>query len=123
MRRDIETRKGNNMIDETLQELIAFVKDASPMLWEAASQRVRVVIIADLSFAILLFAVSYAIYRRIVKMREVWEGDSYGGEKFALFIASIVCLTSIGLFNLYSGLMWAFSPQYATLHFLTELIK
>ncbi|MES3018040.1 MAG: hypothetical protein V4721_09685, partial [Bacteroidota bacterium] len=113
-------------MDEALRELINAIKDMSPAVWEAALVRVQVQAWLNFGLAGVFLLVSgglvycsYICHRRIDKNSNDNEGPVTGMMIFGI-LAIIAFIPIIG--NLYYGLLYFFSPDWAAIQLILEQV-
>ena len=116
-------------MDKALQELINAIKDLSPAVWEAALIRVQVKAWLDLGLVgVFLLIAGLLLYGSYHCFRQIKKGDPNGdneGWKVGMFIQGILAILSfvpiIG--NLYYGLLYLLSPDWAAIQLILEQVK
>ena len=115
-------------MDEALRELINAIKDLSPAVWEAALVRVQVQAWLDFGLAglflvtgLFLAWTSYWGYKHTN-----WESDGedsfLAGLTFVCGILAAFCIIPI-IGNLYYGLLYLFSPDWAAIQLILEQVR
>ena len=113
-------------MDEALRELINAIKDLSPAVWEAALVQVRVQ--AWLNFGLAgvfilisgLFVYCSRILYRIAKAHTD-EEDWGAGATILIVLAILFFIPIVG--NLYYGLLYLLSPDWAAIQLILEQVR
>mgnify|MGYP001590476093 CR=1 FL=1 len=112
-------------MDDALRELINVIKDMSPAVWEAALVRVQVNAWLDLGLAgLFLLGVGLSAYGSYQCHKMIKDDNDEGliAGMFALCaLAAIALIPAIG--NLYYGLLYLFSPEWAAIQLILEQVK
>ncbi len=109
-------------MDEALRELINAIKDLSPAIWEAALVQVRVQAWLNFGLAgvLLLVAIGLA-YCAWLLFKTVEQGDTEGLIILCITIAILLLIPTI--VNLYYGLLYLLSPDWAAIQLILEQVK
>ena len=113
-------------MNEALRELINAIKDLSPAVWEAALVQVRVQAWLNFGLAGVFLLVSgllvycSRILCRISKAHTDEEEWGTGAIILAIF-AVLIFIPIIG--NLYYGLLYLLSPDWAAIQLILEQVK
>jgi len=113
-------------MDSALQELIEFVKSASPVIWQALYKQVYVEALSFLIWAIGLAFVAIMLVRfakfansKKVQEEEYGKYTDWGVVSYASYVsASIVGLIAFAL--LVSAIKWASNPEFYAIRFILE---
>ncbi len=113
-------------MDEALRELINAIKDLSPAVWEAALVQVRVQ--AWLSFGLVgvfLLVAGLLVYCSRILFRRAenyTDEDEWGAGAILLIVLAALCFVPI-IGNLYYGLLYLLSPDWAAIQLILEQVK
>jgi hypothetical protein len=67
-------------MNEALQQLIDFVKSASPTVWGVLVKQVYVYAVADILWALMLIAVAFLLYRLAMANKPQYDRDEKNGK-------------------------------------------
>ena len=114
-------------MDEALRELINAIKDLSPAVWEAALVRVQVKAWLDFGLAGLflvagLFLAWFAHHCYKSATQEDIEDDPIIFLAIVCGVLAAICIAPI-IGNLYYGLLYLFSPDWAAIQLILEQVK
>ena len=107
-------------MEESIKEIVEFIKNASPQVWAAAMRQVNIGIVQNL-LGLLCAAFLYFAGKRISAKAVLHEDDDFlwhigGCVVFAIAIIVVSCC----IFNL---VKLVGNPEYAAIEYLTELFK
>jgi len=77
------------MLETALQELIEFLENASPMVWEVLLKQVYIDAVANIAWAIMLVVVCILLIKLIKYSHEKMEEDSYSSWEMGLWLGYI----------------------------------
>jgi lipoprotein signal peptidase len=110
-------------MDKVLQELIEFMKSASPVIWQALYKQVYIEAAASFLWAIGL-AVLAVVFVRVAKwaMAKKEEDDGYSDWEIVYgFCYILSCATGIVAFSLLvSAIKWIANPEFYAIRFILQ---
>ncbi len=114
------------MIDDVLSKLIAFLENASPMVWQTLLRQVRADAIAGLFWAGFLLGVSFGLWRltryALAMARDRNEDTGWMlGAMFGFMGVVISALASVG--NLVTAFKYLYNPEFYAIQYIISQIK
>lgn len=108
-------------MEEMIVELIEFLKNASPVIWESFVRQARIEGVSYIVWSLILFAVVFFGYR---VGRDLFESDEEIDMWFR-FGSFAVCVGSgfLGIYYLIEGLMWLSNPEFYAIRYMIEKLS
>jgi putative Mn2+ efflux pump MntP len=112
-------------MDTLLQELIEFVKNASPTLWAIYVKQSYVEGIGSLAFFVVLLVVGVIVVKIGLKVKKQKElEDSYDDNSFHWFLISIgITLVGASIVVFFSSIGYFINPEYQAIQLIIETLK
>lgn len=109
-------------MNEAIQELIDFIKTASPVIWETLIRQVYVEVAGKILWVVGLLVLCFFLFRFGKKFYEKYQEDSYSMFDLAyytcLFFSGASGVMAFSL--IVSAIMWAINPQFYAIRYILQ---
>ena len=110
-------------MDKVLQELIEFVKSASPVIWQALYKQVYVEALASFLWAIGLAVLAVILFRIAKWAMAKKEEEGYMSDweilyGFCYFFSGVAGVVAFGF--LVSAIKWVANPEFYAIRFILQ---
>ena len=109
-------------MDDALQQVIDFLKTASPVIWQTLIRQVYSEAISYLVWAFVLGGISFALAKLFIYGTKQLDEDTYSVWNLWRWVCVVVSgfagLTSFGI--LVSAIQWFANPEFYAIRFLLD---
>lgn len=121
----MEFERKENTMDEVLLELVTFLKEVSPFIWETLIRQVYVEAFSDFAWFVILFVVCVCFYKLGVYGNKQYKEDSHSHWE----VTRIMCFILSGAMGLVSpiplvsGIKYLLNPEFYAIKFILEILS
>jgi chromate transport protein ChrA len=105
-------------MEQVLGELIDFLKNASPVVWNALIKQTYMEGVVSIVWAAILVLIAFGFYKLGKKLNNSDEDTLFW---LSSFVASGIFLF-IGVFRFIEGIMWLINPEFYAIRYILEKI-
>ena len=113
------------MTEEILRELLAFIKDASPFVWQTLYKQVYVEVFGKFIWALVWLCCTVALLRfkkYAFRQYEIYDDSMWDVWAWLSFIGSGITIFIFFIF-LVSAIQWLLNPDFYIIRYLLETLN
>lgn len=112
-------------MNEVLQELVAFLKEASPLVWSALIEQVYIEASAKIAWAVAFLVIAVVCYKVVKWQKSVYDKEWDDGKfltdcPWAWLYAGVGLSGALSFGHFVSAAMWFANPEFYAIRFLLE---